>query len=120
MNLQTHILPRRKNTSTYLITTTSTHHNPLTPFTSSTCPYLHCHIFDTNIITKFSSTNNKHQKERHNYAYIIIKTSPNGIGSPLLLFFKSAKTKRSRVTIHQQPFPIHSLPTDWLHGLQMI
>ncbi len=75
MILQTHILPRRKNTSTYLVTTTSTYHNPLTPFIFSTCPYLHCCILDTNVITRFSSTNNNLEKERHNYTYIILKTS---------------------------------------------
>ncbi len=75
MILQTYILPRRKNTSTYLITTTSTYHNPLAPFIFSTCPYLHCPILDTNVITRFSSTDNNLEKERHNYTYIILKTS---------------------------------------------
>lgn len=76
MNLQTHILPRRKNTSTYLIATSSTHHNPLAPFISPTCPYLHCRMLDTNIITKFSSTNNKLEKKDTTMPTSFLKTSP--------------------------------------------
>jgi hypothetical protein len=67
-NHETHILPREKNTSTYIFTLTIPylHHNPLPPFIGSICLYIHCHILNTNIINIFPATNNKLKKEKHN------------------------------------------------------
>lgn len=76
--LNTHLPNKNKNMNIYLLTpTTNTIITILLPpFIWYIHPYFHCHILDTNIITKFLTINNKSKKiKRQSYACNIFKTS---------------------------------------------